>query len=279
MAATARARRETARLRTTIAGQREVTSAAGDRDTILQAMADGALQVIDANDATSVHLLDPDGTTLSMATASGDVPADRPPVPVTGSLAGLAMRTATTQRCNDPARDGRVAAAVVAAARVGSFMVAPLLGADGPLGVLSVRSRWPGAFDDTDEQQLKLLADSLTGALSHAEATAARQHAAERETQRMRELLLVQREVTAAAADRDIAIAVVAQRATRLFPAADGVAVELLDGDTMRYAATAGTLTAALGTRVPVVGSISSTVLVTGEPAHCTDTRTDPSAR
>ncbi|GAA3238709.1 PAS domain S-box protein [Dactylosporangium siamense] len=98
----------------------------------------------------------------------------------------------------------------------------------------------------------------------------------EREFQRLRDTLMVQREVTAAAGDRDAAVRVVAERAVHLFPAADGSVVELLDGDALRYAATAGNLAGAIGTRVPVVGSLSGTVLASGAPAHCRDVTDDP---
>jgi PAS domain S-box-containing protein len=99
---------------------------------------------------------------------------------------------------------------------------------------------------------------------------------AEREVQRLRATLHVQREVTAVAADRDAALRVVAERAVGLFPAADGAVVELRDGDELRYAAAAGALADTVGTRVTVAGSLSGTVLTTGAPAHCRDSATDP---
>lgn len=429
-ASEARAARETGRLRTTIAVQREVTAAAGDRDAVLRIMVERALEVIPAGDAAVVNLLDEQRATLDLAAATGALDAaGRPPLPLTGSLAGLAIRSAATLRCDDTRTDDRVATSVSAAVGVRSLVVAPLLAADGPAGVLTVSSREPDAFDEADEQQLTLLADALTGALRHADAAArnrllleratganrelqaqraeaqaafdrlssserrfaevfdhspvakmviglrgadrgritltnpafsqllgytpeqatampvqellahpspdfepalqaladgartrsvresvlrhrdgalvyvaghtsviadadgpasavvqlrditterAAAKVTEREFQRLRDTLLVQREVTAAAGDRDTAIRVVAERAVHLFPAADGSVVELLDGDTLRYAATAGNLTAALGTRVPVVGSLSGTVLADGAPAYCRDTATDP---
>ncbi|XVV08407.1 PAS domain S-box protein [Actinoplanes sp. CA-131856] len=100
--------------------------------------------------------------------------------------------------------------------------------------------------------------------------------AAEREVQRLRATLAVQRDVTAAAADRDAALRVVAARAVELFEDADGATVELVQGDDLVYAATAGTLAAAINAHVPVAGSLSGQVLTTGAPASCSDTTADP---
>ena len=98
----------------------------------------------------------------------------------------------------------------------------------------------------------------------------------ERELRRLRATLAVQREVTAAAGVRDDALRVVARRAVELFEAADGSAVELVDGDVLYYQATAGTLAAAAGTRIRISGSLSGRVLTADAPAHCADTATDP---
>ncbi len=149
-AALARAERETGRLRTTIAVQREVTATAGDRDAMLRLMAERALQVITAGDAAVVNLLDEHGTRLHPAAAAGDLDAaGRPQLPVAGSLAGLAIRAAATLRCDDTRADDRVASAVSAAVGVRSLIVAPLLAPGGPRGVLTVSSRAPGAVSVT----------------------------------------------------------------------------------------------------------------------------------
>jgi PAS domain S-box-containing protein len=107
-----------------------------------------------------------------------------------------------------------------------------------------------------------------------AERTAAA--AREREVRRLRATLAVQREVTAAAADRDAALRTVAELAVAVFDAADGSAVELVDGDDLYYEATAGTLAASAGTRIHITGSLSGRVLNTDAPAHCPDTADDP---
>lgn len=113
----------------------------------------------------------------------------------------------------------------------------------------------------------------------HEERLAAEQvaaAAAARELQRLRDTLVVQRQVTAAAADREKTLQVVATRAVDLFPAADGAAVELLDGDDLEYVAVAGALTAFSGTRIARTGSLSGIALTSGTPEHCRDTGTDP---
>ncbi|GAA0580042.1 hypothetical protein GCM10010172_76270 [Paractinoplanes ferrugineus] len=108
--------------------------------------------------------------------------------------------------------------------------------------------------------------------------TAERAAAASRERQvhRLRATLALQRLVTAAAADRDAALRVVAEQAVAGFEAADGSAVELIDGDELYYEATAGSLAGAAGYRVTIAGSLSGRVLVADAPAHCADTTDDP---
>jgi diguanylate cyclase (GGDEF)-like protein/PAS domain S-box-containing protein len=56
----------------------------------------------------------------------------------------------------------------------------------------------------------------------------------------------------------------------------DGAVVELPDGDDMVYRAAVGAGVASLGARLPIAGSLSGTVLATGETANCLDSETDP---
>ena len=91
--------------------------------------------------------------------------------------------------------------------------------------------------------------------------------AADRERRRLRDTLAVQREVNAAA-DRDDAMRIAADRVVDLFPAADGAAVELSDGRTLLYAATAGTLAGFAGLRLPRAGTLSGQALDTDTVIH-----------
>lgn len=57
--------------------------------------------------------------------------------------------------------------------------------------------------------------------------------------------------------------------------AEQGVAIELLDGDDLYYAAVAGSLASHSGERLPVTGSLSGTAITTQAPVYCDDARAD----
>jgi PAS domain S-box-containing protein len=174
--------RETARLRTIIAVQREVAAAAADRDTVLPLVAERALQALAGADAAMVGLVD--GDELHAAAATGvlrDHAGAR--VPIAGSLAGSVVTSGTTLRCDDAATDVRVQRANGIAVTVGSMIVAPLFADGAVFGTLGVSSGRAHAFDDADTEHLTLLADALTGALRHAEATRLRTEALQRATE------------------------------------------------------------------------------------------------
>jgi PAS domain S-box-containing protein len=271
------AAREADRLRTTIRVQREITAVAADRDAVLRLIADRTLEVISTGEAASVHLIDPDGLTMRMVAGTGGL-ADRdvPAVALTGTLIGVAVATGTTVRSDDTSIDPRASHALYRTIGMRSLVVAPLHTPAGTaFGAMLVASTRPCAFDDGDEQLLTLLADALTGALRHAEDTAARAEMTDAQVRRLKDTLQVQREVTAAAADRHEAMHTVARRAVDLFPAADGSAVELLEEAHLSYVAAAGNLAKFSGTRIPVTGSLSGTALTSDVPAHCRDTGND----
>ncbi|MER7273206.1 PAS domain S-box protein [Dactylosporangium sp. NPDC000244] len=167
----ARSQDEARRLRTTIAVQREIAAAAGDRDALLALTAERALQIMPGSEGAAIHLLD--GEALTRAAVAGQMP-DGPAIPLRDSVAGLALSTRSTLRCDDTATDPRagIGPAVGRVTGVRSLVVAPLLRPEGPIGVVVVLARRPHAFDEADEQQLTLLADALTGALQHAEHAA-----------------------------------------------------------------------------------------------------------
>ncbi|MET3423492.1 PAS domain S-box-containing protein [Actinoplanes tereljensis] len=167
--AEALAARETDRLRTTIAAQREVAAAASDRGATLALVAERTLAALPAAEGAVVALID--GAGLQAQAAAGTLAEmTGRQVACDGSLAGLAIRTRTTLRSDDTAADERVDRAACQAGSIGSMIIAPLFADGTAIGTLGVTSRQPNTFDDADTQQLTLLADALSGALQHAEA-------------------------------------------------------------------------------------------------------------
>jgi PAS domain S-box-containing protein len=263
MVAEQSAAREADRLRTTIRVQREITAVAADRDAVLRLIADRTLEVISTGEAASVHLIDPGGRTMRMVAGTGVLAGrDVPAIALSGSIVGAAAASGATVRCDDTSVDPRASHTLSRTIGMRSLVVAPLHTPAGVVfGALLVASTRPGAFDDGDEQLLTLLADALTGALRHAEDTAARAELTDAQVRRLKDTLQVQREVTAAAADRQAAMHIVARRAVDLFPAADGSAVELLEDGHLSYVAAAGTLARLSGSLVPLTGSLDGTAL------------------
>ena len=146
-AAAARAESEVQRLRATLSVQREVTAAAADRDAALRLVADRAVDLFPAADGAVVELRD--GEELRSAAAAG-------------SLAAV----------NAPGAPGADGGGGGGGGGGGSMINASLYADDRVIGALTVSAAGPHAFDDTDEQQLALLADSLSSALRHADDAA-----------------------------------------------------------------------------------------------------------
>ncbi|MDR7274940.1 sensor histidine kinase [Catenuloplanes atrovinosus] len=157
-----------ARLRQTIAVQREVIEAAADRDETLRLVADRALEMFPGAEGAAVALLD--GGELVYTAVSGSMSRLAGlRLPVDSSLSGHAVREAATMRCDDPEADPRVDREACRRGGVGSILIAPLLSEDHVTGVLLVTGGRTGAFDDSDAQHLELLGHSLSGGLRHAD--------------------------------------------------------------------------------------------------------------
>jgi PAS domain S-box-containing protein len=91
------------------------------------------------------------------------------------------------------------------------------------------------------------------------------------ETDRLRSIIAIQREVAAAAADRDTALRLVVQRSMEALPAAEGAIVAMVDGDELYPAATVGALTARSGMRVRIDSSLAGQVVTSGKTLRCDD--------
>ncbi len=96
-----------------------------------------------------------------------------------------------------------------------------------------------------------------------------------RQTHALLAVIRAQRAVTAAAQNSDAVLQVMAQQAVEAFPAADGAAVEMVDGNVLHYAAVAGLLAPHRGVRLTIDGSLSGIAMATGTTVSCEDTETD----
>jgi PAS domain S-box-containing protein len=163
--------RQVERLRATLDLQREVTAAAADRDATLRVIAERALDVFESAVASGVVLLE--GEQLRCVAAAGTLAAAAGQViSATGTFTGLALTTGGTASCPDTSVDERVDGVACAQLGVASAITAALYAESRVIGSLTITSDRAYGFDDTDEQHLALLADSLSSALRHADDAA-----------------------------------------------------------------------------------------------------------
>ncbi|WIM93395.1 PAS domain S-box protein [Actinoplanes oblitus] len=160
--------REMARLRRILAVQRAVTAAATDRDSAVRAVADQVVELFPAADGAAVELVEGDQLTY-VATAGTLAPFAGTRIPRTGSLSGIALSTDAPAHCPDTGHDPRVDRGMCERLGIGAMLLAPLHAENHVVGVLKVSAGTAHVFDDTDEQQLALLAESLSAALQHAD--------------------------------------------------------------------------------------------------------------
>jgi EAL domain-containing protein (putative c-di-GMP-specific phosphodiesterase class I) len=88
--------------------------------------------------------------------------------PLQGSLSGLAIRTDETLRCDDAESDSRVELDLCHAFRVVSTVCVPLRRGNQAVGILSVSSSRPRAFDDRDVATLTSLAEFVSVVIAAA---------------------------------------------------------------------------------------------------------------
>lgn len=86
-------------------------------------------------------------------------------LPARSSLSGLCLQTRSVQRCVDSEHDPRVDLDACRKVRARSMLIVPLVYGEVPSGVLKVVSERPDAFDDGDEQLLRLCAGVIGAAL------------------------------------------------------------------------------------------------------------------
>jgi GAF domain-containing protein len=149
------------RFASAVAGQ--VLAAAGARQALLQSIADVARAIFLAQ-AASIAVLDPSSRRFRFEAVAG-LGADRllgSTFPFGEGIAGTVAQTGEAMVVDDLSKDPRFARDVAEESGYvpGAIMVAPLLGEDDTLGVLSVLDR--GRTGRTTMQELELL-DAFAG--------------------------------------------------------------------------------------------------------------------
>ncbi len=153
-------------------------SALRDVDAILQQTVDEARRLL-SSDSSRIDMLDPDGTTLAWAYASGEDAVRTKETGLDATFAvgeGIAGRTVETGKAfrtgdylvDEAFTHAPVSDALVRATGFRSVLSAPLLGEAGPLGAISVSSHRADAYDDNQAGLLQALADQAAIAIQNA---------------------------------------------------------------------------------------------------------------
>jgi EAL domain-containing protein (putative c-di-GMP-specific phosphodiesterase class I) len=128
---------------------------------LMQRVADQALALIGSADGVLVGLLI-DRRSLRYVCGAGYLNNFvGEPLPLDGSLSGLAIRTGTTMVTGDTESDRRVNLDSTRAFNVRSSVCVPLGRGERPVGILNVSSARPDAFDEHDVELLDGLADFI----------------------------------------------------------------------------------------------------------------------
>ena len=186
----------------------------------------------------------------------------------------------------DLARDPRTAAnpLVTGGPRVRFYAGAPLRTPDGQvLGTLCVldgRPR-PDGLTPIQAATLRALARQVMSLLELRRAVRERDAALDqhRQDERRRETLIAtQAAIAAASGDLDAILDHLVAGAMAAVPAAQGGAIELLDGDTLLYRTVKGMLAPHRGLRIGLQGSLSGAAMTGGQPILVADAARDPRA-
>ena len=149
--------------------QQEIFSAPVDLDTACALMAEKTMAVVKA-DGVEIELVD--GADLVCRAAHG--PLNRGPgarVPISGSLAGLAVVSGEPQYCRDARTDDRVVRAICQDVGILSVLVVPLRNSGITVGVLRAVARRPDAFSESEITSLQQLSESLGAVIERARIT------------------------------------------------------------------------------------------------------------
>ncbi|HEX2221873.1 MAG TPA: GAF domain-containing protein [Candidatus Limnocylindria bacterium] len=168
------------RLRERVDAQRSLAEIAAqitslrDPTAVLQRTVDEARRLLEADNVV-INALSPDGDELGrpIAHAPADKVVDDVPTPVGLGLSGLAIAEERVVRTGDYVNDPGFRHTpefdeYVRERGLRSLMAAPLIGSEGPIGVLTVRSGRQQAFDESDADLLGALASHAAVAITNA---------------------------------------------------------------------------------------------------------------
>ncbi len=161
--------------------QQAVTRAAGDLDTVLQALVAGAMTALPQADGGVIELLD--GDALVYRSPQGTIGHQAGlRVPLHGSLAGRSAATGEPLRIVDARQEQGVSQELLDHLGVRSCLLVPVSRFGGVVGVLKLQSSEVGAFSDEDLQVARLFAGEATAGLAEVGEATARKAARASET-------------------------------------------------------------------------------------------------
>lgn len=141
----------------------------------------------------------------------------------------------------------------------------------GSLCVIDHKPR-PEGLSEREARSLRALAGQVMTQLELR-----RSHAAQKRALDQREVLIrTQAAVAAAHGDLDLILHALVEGVLTAVPHAEGAVIEMREGEELVYRATAGSLVAWRGLRMPLQGSLAGACLIAGEPLLVPDVNTDP---
>jgi len=167
-----------ARLSAVVATQQEVLAAITDVEKVLALVVERTPEMTSGSGAILEIL---EGNELVFRAGSGtakDQIGKR--LSLTSSLAGVAIQSKETVRCDNTAIDTRVDGNASRALGIASMIISPLMEGANAVGVLLSFSSLPNAFSDLDSYALQLLAGFTSAALMQARVFREQQTSEER---------------------------------------------------------------------------------------------------
>ncbi|MDT4944955.1 MAG: hypothetical protein QOH14_1688, partial [Pseudonocardiales bacterium] len=144
---------------------RNVLTDAADPLTVMRRVVEQALQLIPSAEGAVVELAS--GGALTIVCAAGSLHASTDTrVPLRGSLAGLALSSGRTVRCDDAATDDRVHTATCERVGAISILCVPLWRDGRTVGVLTLTSSSSYAFADDDVALIARVAQFTSDAIA-----------------------------------------------------------------------------------------------------------------